>query len=62
MKYGILLVRNDYWKWQGGDIYPTYGSMIRKVNEEHQILGLNLEDGNPLDKVCAYADDIVFIT
>ena len=21
MKYGILLVRNTYWKWQGGDIH-----------------------------------------
>ena len=32
--------------------------IIRKINRDNQILGLNLEDGTPLDKVCAYADDI----
>ena len=35
--------------------------LIRKINGDGQIQGLNLEDGTMLDKVCGYADDIVFL-
>ncbi len=36
--------------------------MIRKVNSDNEIEGLNIGiNGNYTDKVCGYADDIVFI-
>jgi hypothetical protein len=35
--------------------------LIRKINTDNQIQGVRLEDGTALDKVCGYADDIVFI-
>ena len=36
--------------------------LIRKVNDDNEIEGLNIGiNGECIDKVCGYADDIVFI-
>ena len=35
--------------------------LIRKINTDNQIQRLSLEDGTALDKVCGYADNIMFI-
>ena len=36
--------------------------LIRKVNGDNEIEGLNIGiNGDYIDKVCGYADDIVFI-
>ena len=35
--------------------------LIRKVNSDQSIQGLNIGNPTTIDKLCAYADDIVFI-
>ena len=35
--------------------------LIRKVNSDLTIQGLNIGNPTTIDKLCAYADDIVFI-
>ena len=53
--------RNTHCKGEWVKIPLLMDPLIRKVNSDDTIEGLNI--GNPIiiDKLCGYADDIVFI-